>query len=105
MTRTLSGFAALRAPIAGAAAGPATARSSDHTAAPTTHAFISAGEMAVTTLSARPDATNTSANPLNAVPVDSSPAPDAGGHTSTSLFPAYSYTSPHLNGAATAGRG
>ncbi|WP_225849444.1 hypothetical protein [Streptomyces sp. HPF1205] len=105
MTRTPSRFPALRAPIAGAAAAPATARSSDHTTAPTTHAFASAGEIAVTTPSARPDATNTSANTLNAVPIDSSLTPDAGGHTLTSLFPAYSYTSPHLNGVATTGRG
>ncbi|NUR00047.1 MAG: hypothetical protein HOY79_27030 [Streptomyces sp.] len=93
MTRTLPRFAAPRAPIAGAAAAPAT------------HAFAWAGEIAVMTLSARPDATSTSTNPLDVLPIDSSLTPDAGGHTSTSLFAAYSYTSPHLNGAATTGRG
>ncbi|WP_031517483.1 hypothetical protein [Streptomyces sp. NRRL F-5123] len=85
MTRTLTRFAALRAPIDGAAAAPATARS----AALTTHAFAPAGEIAATTLSAHPDTTNTSANPLNPVPIGSSLTPDAAG----------------LNGAATTDRG
>lgn len=79
MTRTLTRFAALRAPIDGAAADPATARSADHTTAPTTHAFAPAGEIAATTLSARPDTTNTSTNPLNLEPLDSSLTTDAAG--------------------------
>lgn len=67
--------------------------------------FTASGDIAVTTLSARPNATNTSTNPLNVVPVDSSLTPDTGGHTFTYVFPAYSYTSLHLHGAAAAGRG
>lgn len=89
MTRTLTRFAALRAPVDGTAATPATARSADHTTALTTHAFAPAGEIAATTLSAHPDTTTTSTNPLNPVPIDSSLTPDAAG----------------LNSAATTDRG
>ncbi|SEG67684.1 Alpha-L-arabinofuranosidase [Actinacidiphila yanglinensis] len=71
----------------------------------TLDAFTAAGDATVTTLSARPNATNTSTNPLNVAPVTSSLTPDPGGHTFTYVFPAYSYTSLQLNGGTPAAGG
>jgi hypothetical protein len=65
--------------------------------------LTSAGDVRVTTLSAPTDAVNTSTDPLNVAPVTSALTPDPGGQTFTYVFPADSYTSLQLHGAAPAG--
>lgn len=79
MTLTRTRSAALRVPIDGAAAAPATVRSADRATALAAHAVAPAGETAATTLSAHPDTAHTSTNPLNPVPVRSWLTPDAAG--------------------------